>query len=264
MLFRIRVVPPRRAFAGFTLVELLIVVAIIGVLSTVAVPTFRRMVQKSKQVEAKLHLASLYRLESTFASEFGAYGDHITAMGFEVVTSQNHRYDFEWPSLESEAWAQFQGNPPTGFAPTGSPDMLYQIGFPGSSDCSMASSVNPPLTFSGSDLIMATLPKYYTADAQNNGCGNNGNNKGNCSTTSGYGTSVGRTTAKLCAISGAPGTPTVGVYSSPLGQYDRYTAVASGVIAFGVNRDQPSNVNDLDIWTIDQDRTLRNTNSGIQ
>ena len=45
---------------GFTLVELLIVVAIIGVLSTIGIPTFRRLIQKSKKTEAKVNLGGLY------------------------------------------------------------------------------------------------------------------------------------------------------------------------------------------------------------
>ena len=56
---------------GFTLVELLIVVAIIGVLSTIGVPTFKRMIQKSKKSEAKVNLGGLYTAEQAFFAEKG-------------------------------------------------------------------------------------------------------------------------------------------------------------------------------------------------
>ncbi len=74
----------RRSQKGFTLVELLIVVAIIGVLSTIGVPTFRRMIQKAKKAEAKVNLGGLYTSEQAFFSEYGLYGNNLTAVGFET------------------------------------------------------------------------------------------------------------------------------------------------------------------------------------
>jgi type IV pilus assembly protein PilA len=69
---------------GFTLVELLIVVAIIGVLATVGIPTFRRMIQRSKKSEAQVNLGNLFTIESAFLSEYGVYGNNLTAMGFQI------------------------------------------------------------------------------------------------------------------------------------------------------------------------------------
>lgn len=69
---------------GFTLVELLIVVAIIGVLSTLGIPTFRKMVQKAKKSEAKVALGGLYTAETAFFSEYGVYGSYLDKIGFEL------------------------------------------------------------------------------------------------------------------------------------------------------------------------------------
>lgn len=68
---------------GFTLVELLIVVAIIGVLSTIGVPTFRRMIQKSKQAEGKVRLGGLYKAEAAFQAEHDVYTNSIDGLGID-------------------------------------------------------------------------------------------------------------------------------------------------------------------------------------
>lgn len=68
---------------GMTLVELLIVVSIIGVLSTIAVPTFRRMVQKARQAEAKVHLGAIVQTERGFFAQYGAYTTNLLAAGYE-------------------------------------------------------------------------------------------------------------------------------------------------------------------------------------
>lgn len=66
---------------GFTLVELLIVVAIIGVLASQGVPAYRRMIMKSRKGEAQVMLGNIATAESAFFSEYGSYGDHLARMG---------------------------------------------------------------------------------------------------------------------------------------------------------------------------------------
>lgn len=69
---------------GFTLVELMIVVAIIGVLATVGVPTYKKMVQKAKKAEAKVALGGLYTSNAAFYSEYSTYGNNLDKIGFEM------------------------------------------------------------------------------------------------------------------------------------------------------------------------------------
>lgn len=77
---------------GFTLVELMIVVAIIGILSAVAVPNFKRYQAKSKTSEAKIQLAAAYTAEQSFYGDFGIYHHCFTYMGFDPRKEQANRY----------------------------------------------------------------------------------------------------------------------------------------------------------------------------
>lgn len=51
---------------GFTLVELMIVVVILGILAAVAMPAFSRYVKRSKTSEATAGIASMYRLQLSY------------------------------------------------------------------------------------------------------------------------------------------------------------------------------------------------------
>jgi prepilin-type N-terminal cleavage/methylation domain-containing protein len=68
---------------GFTLVELLIVVAIIGVLASQGVPAYRRMIQKSRKGEAQNFLAAISASEGAFFSEYGQYGNNLVRLGVQ-------------------------------------------------------------------------------------------------------------------------------------------------------------------------------------
>ena len=56
----------RRMRAGFTLVELMIVVVILGILAAVAIPAFTRYVKRSKTSEAAGNIAKIYQGELTY------------------------------------------------------------------------------------------------------------------------------------------------------------------------------------------------------
>ncbi len=58
---------------GFTLIELMIVVVIIGLLAAMAIPRFMRVTTKSKQSEAKLVLKQIYTNERAYRQAGIAY-----------------------------------------------------------------------------------------------------------------------------------------------------------------------------------------------
>ena len=51
---------------GFTLIELMIVVAIIGILAAIAIPNFIKFQCRSKQSEAKSQLKSMYVAQESY------------------------------------------------------------------------------------------------------------------------------------------------------------------------------------------------------
>ena len=63
-----------RGKKGFTLIELMIVVAIIGILAAIAIPNFLKFQAKSKQSEAKTNLGAIFTGQVSFFGEQNAYG----------------------------------------------------------------------------------------------------------------------------------------------------------------------------------------------
>ena len=79
---------------GFSLTELMIVVAIIGILATIAIPNFLRYQAKAKQTEAKNNLVAIHTGEIAYFAENNGYIDDFNAIGFGVSGS-SQRYYYE-------------------------------------------------------------------------------------------------------------------------------------------------------------------------
>ena len=66
---------------GFSLIELMVVIAIIALLSMISIPHFLKFLSKSKRTEAYVQLRALYLEEKAYFSEHGAYTNIIGDQG---------------------------------------------------------------------------------------------------------------------------------------------------------------------------------------
>ena len=81
----------RNSQKGFTLIELMIVVAIIGILAAIAIPNFMNYQCKAKQSEAKSSLGNIRSMQEAYFAEWDTYSA-IGPIGFETKGTPRYSY----------------------------------------------------------------------------------------------------------------------------------------------------------------------------
>ena len=67
---------------GFTLVELMIVVMVLGILAALAIPAFQSYVKKAKSVEGEIALDEIKKLEEHYYADNSEYSASLPDIGF--------------------------------------------------------------------------------------------------------------------------------------------------------------------------------------
>jgi len=70
--------------SGFSLVELMVVVAIIGILAAVAIPNFTKFQRKARAAEGKDIMSGIFNAEKSFFAEWEGYTGNIPATGYKL------------------------------------------------------------------------------------------------------------------------------------------------------------------------------------
>jgi len=80
--------------SGFTLVELMIVVVIIGILAMVAIPAYNDSVAKGRRADAKSTLTAMAAKQEQYYMDNKTYTADLTNIGYDAATNVNSIDDF--------------------------------------------------------------------------------------------------------------------------------------------------------------------------
>src|SRR5512145_667902 len=83
-----------RSKKGFTLIELMIVVAIIGILAAIAIPNFLRFQARSRTTEARPNLGAIFTAEIAFFGESSRFGE-FQEIGWGPTGTPRYHYTLD-------------------------------------------------------------------------------------------------------------------------------------------------------------------------
>ncbi len=86
---------------GFTLMELMITVAIIGILAAITIPSYTEYVKKTKRTDAKAELMKIAQMQESYFVQNMSYAKDLSQLGFSAnsVSSENREYTVSIASI---------------------------------------------------------------------------------------------------------------------------------------------------------------------
>ena len=90
---------------AFNLQEMLIVLAIIGILLLIALPSLMPLIGKAKSVEAQIQLKALYHSQETHRFLYSRYSEALQALDFAppVLVTEGGSANYRYTILEASA-----------------------------------------------------------------------------------------------------------------------------------------------------------------
>lgn len=120
---------------GFTLMELMITVAIIGIISAIAMPSYSRYVQKTKRADAKVEIMRIAQMQESYFVQNMSYAKDLLSsstdgnLGFAgtAVKSEQEEYEITLTSNPNATCDGTSANPCTSFTLTAKPLSASQL-----------------------------------------------------------------------------------------------------------------------------------------
>jgi prepilin-type N-terminal cleavage/methylation domain-containing protein len=114
---------------GFTLIELMVVILIVGILGAVAIPKFMAASHKAKASEFPTVLSSIYTAEHAYQAESGSYSNDFATIDIDPGTVQSQWFVYSIPTATTSTFvAQAAVTTAFGKAQSGQTAQINQSG----------------------------------------------------------------------------------------------------------------------------------------
>ena len=91
----------RKRFHGFSLMEVMIVVVIIGILAALAYPNLEKYLKRARQTEAKTNLSAIYTAQKIYFTLHQSYAEDINELDLSLVQGDLYTFTIQEASTST-------------------------------------------------------------------------------------------------------------------------------------------------------------------